>query len=81
MKVGTLKRFRVGNRHFREAFSSSEVSDHKFVEAQIYLSEIVSSSFQKCRRKQRSQAIRLKQGWTLNGVAEVQWGKEVEELV
>lgn len=81
MKMGTLRRFQVGNKHFWELFSFSEVSDHKFIEAQNYLPEIFSSSSQKCRRKQRSQAIRPKQGWPLNGVSEVQWSKEVEEIV
>lgn len=79
MKMGTLKRFQVGNKCFWEVLSFGEVSDHKFTEAQNYLSDIFSSSSQKCRRKQRNQAIR--QGWPLNGVAEVQWGKEVEEIV
>lgn len=75
MKMGTLKRFQVGNKHFGEVFSFGEV--HKFIEAQNYLAEILSSK----RHKQRSQTIRLKQGWPLNGVAGVQRCKEVEEIV
>lgn len=42
MKIGTLKRFQVGNKHFWEVFSFVEVSDHKFIQAQVCLVVIYS---------------------------------------
>lgn len=37
MKIGTLKRFQVGNKDFWEAFSFVEVREHKSIWAQVYL--------------------------------------------
>lgn len=58
------------------------ISDHAFMEAQIYGGEMFSSRSHKCRCTKRNQAIRLDQGWPLRtGVAEVQRGEEVEKIV
>lgn len=59
-----------------------DISDHAFTEAHIYGSEMFSCSSHKYRCTKRNQATRLNQGWPLRvGVAEVQRGKGVEEIV